>query len=127
MAKWVARIPLGLSNSIPGLTLKTKQILEEPEISMAPHHISLGYSILTNSYTVSSYWRPFMGPKPPSEMEMTDGCGFINAQALQTLYSGNFWESLPVAIQVRVAGAKVRALCRMSNHSSLDIILYRVC
>lgn len=50
-----------------------------------------------------------MGGKPPSEMEMTDGCGYINERALQMLHDSKFWDSsIPVAIQVRVAGAKVR-------------------
>lgn len=56
----------------------------------------------------------FKGPgKPPSEMQMTDGCGFANRAAMQLLYDRfKTWERVPTAIQCRVGGAKGLLLVR---------------
>lgn len=52
--------------------------------------------------------------KHPSEMDMTDGCGLINLHAIHMLHERlGFWREVPVAIQCRLAGAKV-------NFSLLD-------
>ena len=41
-------------------------------------------------------------------MDMTDGCGLINIQALHALHERlDLWGEIPTAIQCRVAGAKV--------------------
>ena len=49
--------------------------------------------------------------KPPSEMDMTDGCGLINLNAIHMLHEKlGFWKEIPVAIQCRLAGAKVFVL-----------------
>lgn len=45
--------------------------------------------------------------KLPSEMDMTDGCGWANAPLLKYLREVFEWESFPTAIQCRLAGAKV--------------------
>jgi hypothetical protein len=56
--------------------------------------------------TVSSSCPP--GVKPSSEMDMTDGCGLINLQALHSLHEQlGLWADVPTAIQCRIAGAKV--------------------
>lgn len=48
------------------------------------------------------------GVKPTSEMVMTDGCGFINLQAMHMLHEKlGLWKEAPSAIQCRLAGAKV--------------------
>ncbi|KAI0264673.1 RNA dependent RNA polymerase-domain-containing protein [Gloeopeniophorella convolvens] len=87
MAKWVARLALGLSNSVPGLKLEPGQIKKENDI-------------------ISAAWLHNTA-KPPSEMDMTDGCGLINLQALHSIHEHlAFWKDVPVAIQCRVAGAK---------------------
>ena len=39
--------------------------------------------------------------------DMTDGCGFANAPLLRHLRKKFEWEYYPVAIQCRLAGAKV--------------------
>lgn len=46
-------------------------------------------------------------------MVMTDGCGLINIQAMHMLHEKlDLWKEAPVAIQCRLAGAKVRSyLC----------------
>lgn len=86
MAKWAARTALGLSNSVPGLTLDVAQIREEVDV-------------------VSSSCPP--GVKPSSEMDMTDGCGLINLQALHALHEQlGLWREIPAAVQCRIAGAK---------------------
>lgn len=46
--------------------------------------------------------------KHPSEMDMTDGCGLINLHAIHMLHERlGLWKEVPVAIQCRLAGAKV--------------------
>lgn len=45
--------------------------------------------------------------KPPSEMIMTDGCGFISHKALRKLQDIFQWPIEPTAIQMRIGGAKV--------------------
>jgi RNA-dependent RNA polymerase len=40
---------------------------------------------------------------------MTDGCGFINKVALKELRELLQWDTVPTAIQCRIAGAKVTA------------------
>ncbi|KAI9508083.1 RNA dependent RNA polymerase-domain-containing protein [Russula earlei] len=86
IAKWGSRIALGLSNSIPGLTLENSQIKEEVDI-------------------ISSSCPP--GVKHTSEMNMTDGCGLMNHQAIYMLHEKlGVWKEIPVAIQCRLAGAK---------------------
>ncbi len=48
------------------------------------------------------------GIKPPSEMDMTDGCGLINLHAMHMLHERlALWKEVPVAIQCRLGGAKV--------------------
>ncbi|KAI9459182.1 RNA dependent RNA polymerase-domain-containing protein [Lactarius psammicola] len=86
IAKWAARTALGLSNSVPGLALDVTQIREEVDV-------------------VSSSCPP--GVKPSSEMDMTDGCGLINLQALHALHEQlSLWGEVPTAVQCRIAGAK---------------------
>jgi hypothetical protein len=44
-------------------------------------------------------------------MDMTDGCGLINLHALHLLHERlGLWKEVPVAIQCRLAGAKVLLL-----------------
>ena len=44
-------------------------------------------------------------------MDMTDGCGLINLHAIHMLHEGlGLWKEVPVAIQCRLAGAKVLVL-----------------
>ena len=41
-------------------------------------------------------------------MDMSDGCGLINLHAIHMLHERlNLWKEVPVAIQCRLAGAKV--------------------
>ncbi|KAI0372068.1 hypothetical protein BV20DRAFT_1065820 [Pilatotrama ljubarskyi] len=92
MAKWAARFALGLSNSIPGIRLEA-------------HHIRFQDDIICEA---------FAGPgKPPSEMQMTDGCGFANRAVMRAL-KGKFpsWQDEPTAIQCRIGGAKGLLLVR---------------
>ncbi len=41
-------------------------------------------------------------------MDMTDGCGLINLHALHMLHENiGLWKEVPMAVQCRLAGAKV--------------------
>ena len=68
--------------------------------------ISIGqYYLLIYNESVSSSCPPNIRP---SQMIMTDGCGFINLHAMHLLYKKlGLWKEVPMAIQCRVAGAKV--------------------
>ena len=49
-------------------------------------------------------------------MVMTDGCGLINLQAMHMLHEKlGLWKEVPVAIQCRLAGAKVMLFLHMIN------------
>jgi hypothetical protein len=49
--------------------------------------------------------------KHSSEMDMSDGCGLINLHAIHMLHEKlGLWKEIPVAIQCRLAGAKVLML-----------------
>jgi hypothetical protein len=53
--------------------------------------------------------------KHPSEMDMTDGCGLINLHAIHMLHERlGLWKEVPVAIQCRLAGAKVLVFILLS-------------
>ncbi|KAI0711161.1 RNA dependent RNA polymerase-domain-containing protein [Cerioporus squamosus] len=91
MAKWAARFALGLSNSVPGLRLE-------------PPHIEFEDDIICEAFDGRG--------KPPSEMQMTDGCGFANRAVMQALYDKFPWPIQPTAIQCRVGGAKGLLLVR---------------
>lgn len=95
---------LGLSNSVPGVLLNENEILDEPEISKSILPIIFSYT----SCSFRQVSPEFKGSgKIPSEMEMTDGCGFINTSGLMALYKRGFWAGMPTAVQCRIAGAKV--------------------
>jgi RNA-dependent RNA polymerase len=65
-------------------------------------------AIIARSYDTLVSPRCPPGVKPPSEMDMSDGCGLINLQALYHLHQRlNLWHEVPTAIQCRLAGAKV--------------------
>ncbi|KAG7449112.1 uncharacterized protein BT62DRAFT_1073637 [Guyanagaster necrorhizus] len=76
MAKWSARFALGLSNSAPGILLKTEQIKEIKNV-------------------VSS-----------QGSDMTDGAGLVNKAALLKLKKKFDWDDWPTAIQCRINGNK---------------------
>ena len=59
----------------------------------------------THLPTVSPAWDG--QGKPPSEMIMTDGCGFANATLLSKLQEKFEWDNFPTVVQVRIGGAKV--------------------
>ncbi|TCD71443.1 hypothetical protein EIP91_010149 [Steccherinum ochraceum] len=86
MSKWTSRTALGLSNSVPGARIAPADYLSEPDIE----------NVKSDSPSA----------KTPSELIMTDGCGFASQSLLTTLYHKFRWESYPTAIQVRVNGAK---------------------
>jgi hypothetical protein len=53
------------------------------------------------------------GGKIPAEKCMTDGCGFINRIGLQEIAERAGLEHVPVAVQARVKGAKVKGLVQV--------------
>jgi len=59
-------------------------------------------------------------------MDMTDGCGLINLNAIHKLHEKlGFWKEIPVAIQCRLAGAKVFVLFFYHIKSYLNTSLFR--
>ncbi|KAI0646405.1 RNA dependent RNA polymerase-domain-containing protein [Trametes meyenii] len=92
MAKWAARFALGLSNSIPGIRLN-------------PVNIRFENDIVCEAFIGSG--------KPPSEMQMTDGCGLANRAVMRLLHAKfPSWSEEPTAIQCRIGGAKGLLLVR---------------
>ncbi|KAG2154722.1 RNA dependent RNA polymerase-domain-containing protein [Suillus clintonianus] len=75
VAKWSSRFALGLSNSVPGITISRDNII-------------------------------YLKEDDPGGPDMTDGCGYINKIALKALRELLQWDTLPTAIQCRIAGAK---------------------
>ncbi|KAI8969425.1 RNA dependent RNA polymerase-domain-containing protein [Trametes punicea] len=92
MVKWAARFALGLSNSVPGVRIEVANVRFEPDI-------------ICDAFEGSG--------KPPSEMQMTDGCGFAN-RALMRALKAKFpsWQEEPTAVQFRLAGGKGLLLVR---------------
>lgn len=85
MVKWVSRFALGLSTSVPGIRLQAERIKEEEDIVCDA----------------------FCGEgKIPSEMIMTDGCGFIHRQALRRIEEQLGWTLDTMVVQMRIGGAK---------------------
>ncbi|KAI0315577.1 RNA dependent RNA polymerase-domain-containing protein [Amylostereum chailletii] len=85
MAKYCARTALGLSNSVPGGVFDASDIVNIEEIQS----------------------EMFSGDgKIPSEMEMTDGCGFVNLAVGHYLCAKGICKDPPTAIQIRLRGAK---------------------
>ncbi|KAI0746913.1 RNA dependent RNA polymerase-domain-containing protein [Daedaleopsis nitida] len=97
MSKWAARFALGLSNSVPGIRIKTENIRFEDDI-ICP-------AFKPDPHATKK-------PKPPSEMQMTDGCGFANRAVMQLLYDRFPWFIQPTAVQCRIGGAKGLLLVR---------------
>ncbi|KAF8581588.1 hypothetical protein K439DRAFT_1353522 [Ramaria rubella] len=83
LAKWCARMALGLSNSVPGVIITPENIHEIDDI----------YAIR-------------MGLKPESKHIFTDGCGFTNLSTMVYLKYKYNWDLVPSAIQYRQKGAK---------------------
>ncbi|KAI0737583.1 RNA dependent RNA polymerase-domain-containing protein, partial [Daedaleopsis nitida] len=95
MSKWAARFALGLSNSVPGIRIGVNNIKYADDI-ICPTF---------NPHPDGDHAKPKR--KPPSEMQMTDGCGLANRALMQALY-GKFpaWSFPPTAVQCRIGGAK---------------------
>ncbi|KLO18824.1 hypothetical protein SCHPADRAFT_993271 [Schizopora paradoxa] len=85
MVKYTARTALGLSNSVPAVVVPAGKMYDLDDIS-------------SKEYTGHG--------KLPSELDMTDGCGFINAHALRIIQQKLDLETLPTAVQVRFCGGK---------------------
>ncbi|KAH9852493.1 RNA dependent RNA polymerase-domain-containing protein [Lenzites betulinus] len=86
MVKWAARFALGLSNSVPGVRLRAANVRYADDI-------------ICDAFNGVG--------KPPSNMQMTDGCGFAN-RALTRALEAKFphWREEPTAFQTRIGGAK---------------------
>lgn len=83
MNKWLARFDLGLSTSVPVLRFEPKNIEFISDIEVENDQ-----------------------EKTPSEMILTDGCGFINAAASTLIARHLGLSGRPTAVQGRVAGSK---------------------
>ncbi|KAG8969042.1 hypothetical protein FRC03_004716 [Tulasnella sp. 419] len=96
MSKWTARFALGLSTSEPAGIFKAQNI----------HVIR----------DIESPYRDHTRPIQNKEI-MTDGCGLINAAALRMIQKNQRLESVPCAVQGRVAGAKGLWLLDINDQS----------
>ncbi|KAI0827045.1 RNA dependent RNA polymerase-domain-containing protein [Trametes gibbosa] len=86
MVKWAARFALGLSNSVPGIRLKAANVRFIDDI-------------ICDAFNGTG--------KPPSEMQMTDGCGLANRALMRALEARfSHWREEPTAFQTRIGGAK---------------------
>ncbi|KAJ7760119.1 RNA dependent RNA polymerase-domain-containing protein [Mycena maculata] len=83
-AKYLTRLNLYLSTSIPALEFSAENIFFIDDL----------------------YADGWSGGKPPAEKIMTDGSGFINRAAALKISSKMKYERLPVAYQGRIAGSK---------------------
>ena len=72
-------------------------------------YFSLTVKGFLNYCTVSDAFTGTKSDKIPAEMDMTDGCGFANAQLLNQLKDALEWDRFPTAVQCRLGGAKVSA------------------
>ncbi|KAF8517651.1 RNA dependent RNA polymerase-domain-containing protein [Gautieria morchelliformis] len=103
LAKWCARMALGLSNSAPGV-----EILAENCIEIDDLYSPAGQTALKAER------------KPESKDIMTDGEGYTNmATLVQTKYKFN-WDLVPCAIQYRLGGAKGLLLLHPEDNGSSD-------
>ncbi|KAJ6479279.1 RNA dependent RNA polymerase-domain-containing protein [Mycena vitilis] len=84
-AKYLTRLNLYLSTSIPVLEFSAENIL-----------------YIDDQY--ADKWSK--DQRPPTEMIMTDGCGFLNRTAALAISARLKHERLPVAYQGRIAGSK---------------------
>ncbi|OBZ77695.1 RNA-dependent RNA polymerase 2 [Grifola frondosa] len=85
MVKWTARMALGFSNTTPGIQLEPTNIRLIDDI-ICPAFDGLG--------------------KIPSEMQMSDGCGFANQLVMRSLQVKHRWPERYTAVQVRLGGMK---------------------
>ncbi|KAI0095023.1 RNA dependent RNA polymerase-domain-containing protein [Irpex rosettiformis] len=83
VAKWATRFDLGLSTSVPVLKIAPENIIMMKDI-YAKH----------------------LGPKIATEMNFTDGCGWINRAALVVIAENLGVAEVPTAVQGRIFGAK---------------------
>lgn len=102
MVKWVSRFALGLSTSVPGIRLQAERIKEEEDIGS-----SFVCVMASRSSSRCIVCDAFCGEgKIPSEMIMTDGCGFIHRQALRRIEEQLGWTLDTMVVQMRIGGAK---------------------
>ncbi|KAL0578252.1 hypothetical protein V5O48_003747 [Marasmius crinis-equi] len=87
VAKYFARIALGLSVSVPAIEFQCDRIKYIPDIVAEDCQIA-------------------SEDKPPAEKVLTDGCGLINQAALATIAEVMGYRTIPAAVQGRIAGAK---------------------
>jgi len=102
ISKYATRFALGLSNSVPALEFKEKNIIFIDDLSKSNHFIF--FAFLTH-FLASSEW-PKGQMNPPANMLMTDGCGFLNHTALLRIVKSFRYESLPAGVQGRIDGSK---------------------
>ncbi|KAJ7603642.1 RNA dependent RNA polymerase-domain-containing protein [Mycena polygramma] len=95
-AKYLTRLNLYLSTSIPVLEFSAENIL-----------------YIDDQY--ADKWSK--DQRPPTEMIMTDGCGFLNRAAALTISARLKYERLPVAYQGRIAGSKGMWILHPSDES----------
>ncbi|KAG8930555.1 hypothetical protein FRC01_002602 [Tulasnella sp. 417] len=86
ISKWSARFTLGLSTSQPVLLFNRANMHFIPDIVSLSHDPRAG--------------------SPASKHIMTDGCGRMNRAALRQIQKNKGLQSMPTALQGRIAGAK---------------------
>ncbi|EKM60539.1 uncharacterized protein PHACADRAFT_82474, partial [Phanerochaete carnosa HHB-10118-sp] len=96
MAKWSARLSLGLSTSIPGIRIDPTHL----------HHIP---DIVSEGYKGEG--------KAPADLTMTDGCGLANYDFFRALQHQFHWRTVPLAVQMRLNGAKAKVVKKANTTS----------
>ncbi|KAJ7146501.1 RNA dependent RNA polymerase-domain-containing protein [Mycena epipterygia] len=95
-AKYLTRLSLYLSTSVPALEFDGNNII-----------------FIDDEY--ADGW--CKEKKPPTEMIMTDGCGFLNRAAALKISARLKYERVPVAYQGRIAGSKGLWIIHPDNDS----------
>ncbi|KAI0652718.1 RNA dependent RNA polymerase-domain-containing protein [Trametes meyenii] len=83
VSKWATRFDLGFSISVPALVFGGREM-----------------------FNTEDQYVDKTAQKPPAEHIYTDGCGYMNAAALSLIAKRMGYESMPTAVQGRIAGAK---------------------
>ncbi|KDQ17067.1 hypothetical protein BOTBODRAFT_224345 [Botryobasidium botryosum FD-172 SS1] len=105
MSKWSSRFSLFLSSTRPGVSFERRNVITDLRDIRAPRRDGEA--------------------GPSANRTMTDGCGLINTAALQIVQRELSLQSLPVAVQGRISGAKGMWLRHPTNDDLEPMIWIR--
>ncbi|KAG8952306.1 hypothetical protein FRC04_004734 [Tulasnella sp. 424] len=104
ISKWSARFKLGLSTSQPVLLFARENMKFSRDTSTVSTLAPVEF--LLRLLPVSLSHDPRRRRSPESKHVMTDGCGRMNRAALRLIQKQKGLQSMPTALQGRIAGAK---------------------